>query len=83
MQTRRGSLEEIPGTIPNLLSPPPGCRFHLRCPHVMDVCRVDPPPPMRPIGDGTMVACHLYDGGALSLWERAGGEGVVRSAGDD
>jgi len=62
METRRGALEEIPGTIPNLLSPPPGCRFHLRCPHAMDVCGVEPPPPMRPIGDGTTVACHLYDG---------------------
>jgi oligopeptide/dipeptide ABC transporter ATP-binding protein len=64
MQTSRGALEEIPGTIPNLLSPPPGCRFHLRCPYVMDVCRVDPPPPMLPIGHGTTVACHLYGGQA-------------------
>jgi peptide/nickel transport system ATP-binding protein len=60
MQTSRGALEDIPGTIPNLLSPPPGCRFHLRCPHVMDVCRAEPPPPMRTTDDGTMVACHLY-----------------------
>ena len=64
METVRGTLEEIPGTIPNLLSPPPGCRFHPRCPHVMDVCRVDPPPAMQPVGDGAEVACHLYDGGA-------------------
>ena len=62
LETRRGTLEEIPGTIPNLLSPPPGCRFHLRCPHAMDVCRADPPPPMRAIGvDHTLVACHLFD----------------------
>ena len=67
METRRGALEEIPGTIPNLLSPPPGCRFHLRCPHAMDVCGVEPPPPMRPIGDGTTVACHLYDGDDLNF----------------
>jgi oligopeptide/dipeptide ABC transporter ATP-binding protein len=59
METERGSLEEIPGSIPNLLSPPTGCRFHPRCPHAMDVCRVDPPPPMRAV-DGTFVACHLY-----------------------
>jgi oligopeptide/dipeptide ABC transporter ATP-binding protein len=64
MDTQRGTLEEIPGSIPNLLSPPPGCRFHPRCPHAMGICRVDPPPPMLPIGDGTEVACHLYDGGA-------------------
>jgi oligopeptide/dipeptide ABC transporter ATP-binding protein len=62
MNTSRGTLEDIPGTIPNLLTPPPGCRFHLRCPHVMDVCRVDPPPPILEVGDGTTVACHLYTG---------------------
>lgn len=62
MNTSRGMLEDIPGTIPNLLTPPPGCRFHLRCPHVMDVCRVDPPPPIVEVGDGTTVACHLYTG---------------------
>ncbi|HEX3721459.1 MAG TPA: ABC transporter ATP-binding protein [Nitrolancea sp.] len=64
METKRGTLEEIRGTIPNLLSPPPGCRFHPRCPYVMDICRVDPPPVMQPIGDGVEVACHLYDDGA-------------------
>jgi peptide/nickel transport system ATP-binding protein len=83
MQTRRGALEEIPGTIPNLLSPPPGCRFHLRCPHVMDVCRQDPPPPVRPIGDGTMVACHLYDGGARPDYSGDRVVDTVRTAGDD
>jgi oligopeptide/dipeptide ABC transporter ATP-binding protein len=66
MQTARGELEEIPGTIPNLLSPPPGCRFHLRCPHAMDICRLDPPPPVRPIDNGTLVACHLYGGDVQS-----------------
>jgi len=78
MQTSRGSLEEIPGTIPNLLSPPPGCRFHLRCPHAMDVCRVDPPPQIRPIDDGTLVACHLYDGDALLARALPEVEGAAR-----
>src|SRR5579884_2637617 len=64
METQRGTLEEIPGTIPNLLAPPSGCRFHPRCSYAMDVCRLDPPPAMQSIGDGTEVACHLYDGGA-------------------
>ncbi|HUY99526.1 MAG TPA: ABC transporter ATP-binding protein [Thermomicrobiaceae bacterium] len=64
METVRGTLEEIPGTIPNLLTPPAGCRFHPRCPHVMDDCRVDPPPPMFPLEGGTEVACHLYAHGA-------------------
>ncbi len=49
----------ISGEIPSALRPPPGCRFHTRCPHAMDVCRqVDPP--MKQLGDGRAVACHLH-----------------------
>src|SRR5512133_126912 len=33
-------LRPIPGTPPSLLNPPAGCRFNLRCSHVMDICRV-------------------------------------------
>ena len=39
-----GELRPIPGTPPSLLNPPAGCRFHLRCPHRMDVCSVEVPP---------------------------------------
>ena len=63
METVRGTLEEIPGTIPNLLTPPVGCRFHPRCPYAMDICRQDPPPSLQAV-DGVEVACHLYDDGA-------------------
>jgi len=38
-----GSLRVIPGRVPNLIDPPPGCRFASRCPHVMDVCTIVPP----------------------------------------
>jgi peptide/nickel transport system ATP-binding protein len=38
-----GELVTIPGSPPNMLNPPPGCRFHPRCPHVMDVCRTESP----------------------------------------
>jgi oligopeptide/dipeptide ABC transporter ATP-binding protein len=51
----------ISGLPPFLLNPPPGCIFHPRCPHVMDVCRADPPPPWVEIEPGRYVACHLYD----------------------
>ena len=37
-------LEAIPGSPPDLKSPPPGCRFHPRCPYVMDICKVQDPP---------------------------------------
>ena len=36
-------LVQIPGQPPSLLNPPPGCRFHPRCPYVMDVCRQQVP----------------------------------------
>jgi peptide/nickel transport system ATP-binding protein len=38
-----GSLRVIPGRVPNLADPPPGCRFSTRCPYVMDVCGTVPP----------------------------------------
>jgi len=51
----------IGGTPPSLLNPPGGCRFHPRCPYVMDVCRQEIPPLRRsPDGDDThATACHL------------------------
>jgi oligopeptide/dipeptide ABC transporter ATP-binding protein len=52
----------LQGDIPNPASPPPGCRFHTRCPYAMDVCRVEDPPPF-PAGDGVTVHCHLHTTG--------------------
>ncbi len=54
-------LESIPGSVPNLIFPPAGCRFHPRCPHAMPVCR-EHRPPMTVEGDGHLVACYLYNG---------------------
>jgi len=52
-------LSSIPGSVPNLIHPPPGCRFHPRCPYAMPVCKeVRPIPQME--GEEHMVACHLY-----------------------
>ena len=50
----------IKGEIPSPLDPPPGCKFHTRCPHVMDVCRVKVPA-RRDLGGGQAAACHLLD----------------------
>ncbi|MHA1721815.1 MAG: ABC transporter ATP-binding protein [Candidatus Baldrarchaeia archaeon] len=49
----------ISGTPPDLLNPPSGCRFHPRCPHVMDICKVEEPE-MKRINGKRYVACHLY-----------------------
>jgi peptide/nickel transport system ATP-binding protein len=46
------------GGPPSLLTPPPGCVFHPRCPYVMDRCKVDPPV-MQPVFDGHLAACFL------------------------
>jgi peptide/nickel transport system ATP-binding protein len=54
----RVRLAQIPGTVPNLLNPPEGCRFAARCQYATDPCRVDEPP-LRQIGHGHRVACTL------------------------
>jgi oligopeptide/dipeptide ABC transporter ATP-binding protein len=54
----------LQGDIPSPLNPPAGCRFHTRCPFVMDICReVDPPP--HPRSDGGWAACHLHTTGPV------------------
>jgi oligopeptide/dipeptide ABC transporter ATP-binding protein len=58
---RRG-LETIPGTPPDLREPPPGCRFHPRCPAAMAICK-EVVPPETVFADGVRVACHLYPPG--------------------
>jgi peptide/nickel transport system ATP-binding protein len=57
----RTRLPRIEGEIPSAANPPPGCHFHARCPHVMDVCRTQYPA-LRDMGGGRQVACHLHTG---------------------
>ncbi|OGB94469.1 MAG: peptide ABC transporter ATP-binding protein [candidate division NC10 bacterium RBG_16_65_8] len=56
---RQQALEGIPGFIPNLVTPPPGCRFHPRCPKAMEVCREVKPVPVE-VEPGHTVSCHLF-----------------------
>jgi peptide/nickel transport system ATP-binding protein len=53
-------LVQITGQPPSLLNPPRGCRFHPRCPYVMDICKTTEPP-LVPISDDPqhLQACHL------------------------
>jgi len=46
------------GDVPSPMNPPPGCRFHTRCPAMKDIC-VASEPHFMDIGDGHFVACHL------------------------
>jgi len=51
-------LEYIPGTPPNLIHPPSGCRFHPRCPYAMDICKKEEPR-MKEVDADHFAACHL------------------------
>ena len=52
-------LESIPGTVPNLIFPPSGCRFHPRCPYRFDPCDKKEPPLIE-VEEGHKVACWLH-----------------------
>ncbi len=54
-------LESIPGSVPNLIYPPGGCRFHPRCAFAMEKCKTQKPPTTLE-GPGHVVACWLYSG---------------------
>jgi peptide/nickel transport system ATP-binding protein len=58
----QGRLTAISGALPNMISPPSGCRFHPRCPSVMDICKTKSPPVTEK--DGDLVRCFLYNGTA-------------------
>jgi peptide/nickel transport system ATP-binding protein len=55
----RKRLMGIPGSPPNLVSPPSGCRFHPRCPHRFKPCDTIVPP-FTEVEPGHWVACHLH-----------------------
>jgi oligopeptide/dipeptide ABC transporter ATP-binding protein len=52
----------LSGDVPSPLNPPSGCRFHPRCPEVMDHCKTIEPPLIQigPSEKGHQVWCHLY-----------------------
>ncbi|MSP03173.1 MAG: ATP-binding cassette domain-containing protein [Acetobacteraceae bacterium] len=55
---RRGETRRLAGDIPSALHPPPGCRFHTRCPLAIDICRVTEPAVTEP-EPGHLIACHV------------------------
>ncbi|MCD1293852.1 peptide ABC transporter ATP-binding protein [Methanocella sp. CWC-04] len=52
-------LDTIPGSVPNLITPPNGCRFHPRCSKAIDICRKEKPD-VYEVEGGHFVMCHLY-----------------------
>ena len=55
---RSEELTGIGGTVPNLLNPPSGCRFHPRCPIAQEVCQIKKPE-LREIERGHTASCHM------------------------
>jgi oligopeptide transport system ATP-binding protein len=54
-------LAAIGGLPPNLTRIPPGCPFNPRCMYAQDVCRADPPPPLREVARNRHAACHFSE----------------------
>jgi peptide/nickel transport system ATP-binding protein len=61
-----GELYKMTGAPPSLLHPPTGCRFHPRCPFVMDVCRSEDPAFKSIEGGQHLAACWLYQKTAVN-----------------
>jgi peptide/nickel transport system ATP-binding protein len=57
----RGELSSIKGSVPNLIYPPSGCRFHPRCPSAFERCPLSKPPLVEARA-GHFVECFLYGG---------------------
>ncbi len=55
------TLHQIRGMVPNLIYPPPGCRFHPRCDFAKEICKKQKPKLIE-VEKDHFVACHLYEG---------------------
>ncbi|HID16583.1 MAG TPA: ABC transporter ATP-binding protein, partial [Candidatus Atribacteria bacterium] len=62
LDEEREWLKVIPGSVPNLIYPPEGCRFHVRCEYVRDICKREKPPFIE-VEEGHKVACYEYNKG--------------------
>jgi oligopeptide/dipeptide ABC transporter ATP-binding protein len=73
----------LSGDVPSSSAPPPGCRFHTRCPYAFDRCRREEPL-LREVRPGQLAACHLHDeqddrvGSGASMVARPPRDGVER-----
>jgi len=53
------TAQKLEGEIPSPLTPPPGCKFHTRCPHAIDICKTEEPLADQ-VSDGHAVVCHRW-----------------------
>ncbi len=71
---RRGRVQPLGGDVPSPVNPPPGCRFHTRCPLAKPICR-EQPPPLREIAPGRASACHFAE--ELPRFDASAGDGIA------
>ncbi|MCU0906618.1 MAG: ATP-binding cassette domain-containing protein [Rhodobacteraceae bacterium] len=62
--------QRLQGEVPSPLAPPPGCRFHTRCPIARDRCRTETPA-LREVAPGQSVACHAVSSPTATTWEHS------------
>jgi peptide/nickel transport system ATP-binding protein len=60
VKAERRKLTSIPGSPPDLIDPPPGCRFHPRCPYAQEICSKEVPS-FDQLEGGRFVACHFAE----------------------
>ena len=56
---KQEELETIPGRVPELINPPPGCRFNPRCKYATEICIKEEPTQFE-VDEGHLVWCHLF-----------------------
>jgi oligopeptide/dipeptide ABC transporter ATP-binding protein len=66
--TRRKQRRVLTGDVPSPVNPPPGCRFHTRCPYAEARCKVDEPP-LQQVAPDQWAACHLRQPAAAATAE--------------
>ncbi len=67
---KKGRRTILKGDVPSPIDPPPGCRFHTRCPYALEICRQEQPL-MVEINPGHLTACH-FAGQRPSLYAAVG-----------
>jgi oligopeptide/dipeptide ABC transporter ATP-binding protein len=67
----RDTLAVIPGSVPNLINLPPGCKFHPRCPYAKELC-VSAVPDLQEVQPGHKVRCYMRFPETQHLWAGVG-----------